>query len=1114
MKWLKKLKLVNWHYFKDEEILFGKQTMITGSNAAGKSTIIDALQVLFIADGRMIRFNSSAHDDAKRSILSYLRGKVGSDDKQYLREDDFTTYLMAEFFDEAKKEYFVVLTIIDVYKDDTIDQEFFIVNRCRIQDLEYMHETGHLKNRDEFHRYIDRLENRSIPERTKEGYQKALLHRMGQVDHRFFPTFSKALSFKPIQDVRDFVYDYILDEKELQLDIMKENFEVHQQYKKELEDLVVRQEALEKIKSIHEQYIKYGETAEQQEYVIRQLEHLLEQEEFEEMQVNLQVLSDSLKNQREENNLIEVELVEAEEARKEAYRALHSNASKKRQEVLLKAITEDQKNLIEQKAELVSLIKIFKNESQKVKNLRDLQENIHLKWDDLTLSKLDEGLANLMFGVQSLELGESPKIDLTIVGEELANLHNRFIIAGSEATKKITELESEKDILEKEIRDLENKKRSYPEPVKNLKRVLEEKLCGKSAVWIFCEEMEVQNEEWRNAIEGYLSTQRFDLLVEPAYFEEALQIYEKEKWKLGLEGAGLVNSEKERIYLGTMKPNTLAGEVHSENPVIKARIEHLMGRVVKAISENELSRHQAAVTPTCMLYQNLVARQMKEERYRIPYIGLKAIPRQLELKRQQLQEIEKFLSEHRQSKSLFEHWQELLKDSRTVYKEMNHKCSLPQYISDTESRLKDHQIELNQLDAEGIKKLEGSCNFWELRIKELDKKKTNFNKSIAVDESRQESLEKELIRKKEFLEQAIAEINEWIDLNSPVIHTEAERRWRDAEKQQRTTVEKIGNWKRSQTGTRSLANGVFTQLGDERLDFNIKHHFNGKRDATGNEEYQHLFDQINIDISEYQVKLEEALSQSEEEFASHFVYKMKEAIETAKRQFFLLNKSLNQFPFNEESYQFDVKPSDKYKRFYNVIMNLSTIDKSSLFDLPDEEQNQALHELFEMLTKGEESEQQEFTDYRRYLDFDLIITSSTGSKIRFSTVLKEKSGGETQTPFYIAILSSFNQLYQSLKTMRLVVFDEAFNKMDEERIQTSLRLIKNMNFQLIAAVPDEKLASMAKEVSTIVIVNRVGYECFTDMIEYTEQERGEELTEQGDEQLLSVQHSLLAAEEI
>lgn len=79
------------------------------------------------------------------------------------------------------------------------------------------------------------------------------------------------------------------------------------------------------------------------------------------------------------------------------------------------------------------------------------------------------------------------------------------------------------------IRDLEQHKRSYAEPVRQLKAILEERLRGRSAVWVFCEQMELRDETWRNAVEGYLNTQRFDLLVEPSCFAEALSIYEREK---------------------------------------------------------------------------------------------------------------------------------------------------------------------------------------------------------------------------------------------------------------------------------------------------------------------------------------------------------------------------------------------------------------------------------------------------------------------------------------------------------------------------------------------------------------------------------------------------------
>ena len=41
--------------------------------------------------------------------------------------------------------------------------------------------------------------------------------------------------------------------------------------------------------------------------------------------------------------------------------------------------------------------------------------------------------------------------------------------------------------------------------------------------------MELEGGLWRNAEEGFLNTQRFDLLVEPECFAEALSIYEREK---------------------------------------------------------------------------------------------------------------------------------------------------------------------------------------------------------------------------------------------------------------------------------------------------------------------------------------------------------------------------------------------------------------------------------------------------------------------------------------------------------------------------------------------------------------------------------------------------------
>lgn len=194
MKWMKRLRLINWHYFKDVTMEFGKQTLITGPNAVGKSTIIDALQVLFVADQRMIRFNAAAHDDAKRSFIHYLRGKIGSDDRSFLRDGDFTTYIVVEFRDEDRKEWFVVGVAVDVYRGgSSTEEEFFILADCTLDDLELVNSNGILLNRDQFRKRYGgegtrvgaSAGRRALFERNKANYQKALLARMGQLHERF-----------------------------------------------------------------------------------------------------------------------------------------------------------------------------------------------------------------------------------------------------------------------------------------------------------------------------------------------------------------------------------------------------------------------------------------------------------------------------------------------------------------------------------------------------------------------------------------------------------------------------------------------------------------------------------------------------------------------------------------------------------------------------------------------------------------------------------------------------------------------------------------------------------------------------------------------------------------
>ena len=71
MKTLTKLLLTNWHYFSHEVISFDQINFLTGTNGSGKTTIIDAIQLVMLGDTNGHYFNKSASEKADLPLLCY-----------------------------------------------------------------------------------------------------------------------------------------------------------------------------------------------------------------------------------------------------------------------------------------------------------------------------------------------------------------------------------------------------------------------------------------------------------------------------------------------------------------------------------------------------------------------------------------------------------------------------------------------------------------------------------------------------------------------------------------------------------------------------------------------------------------------------------------------------------------------------------------------------------------------------------------------------------------------------------------------------------------------------------------------------------------------------------
>ena len=99
-------------------IFSGADVSITGHSGSGKSTVIDAIQIVLYAntDGRGF-FNKAAADDSDRTLIEYLRGMVNiseNNESQYLRNKNFSSTIVIELEQTRTHEKQCVGVVFDV----------------------------------------------------------------------------------------------------------------------------------------------------------------------------------------------------------------------------------------------------------------------------------------------------------------------------------------------------------------------------------------------------------------------------------------------------------------------------------------------------------------------------------------------------------------------------------------------------------------------------------------------------------------------------------------------------------------------------------------------------------------------------------------------------------------------------------------------------------------------------------------------------------------------------------------------------------------------------------------------------------------------------------------
>lgn len=1049
MKKLTRMKVINWHRFTNCTIDFDDSTLLSGENGAGKSTLLDAIQFVIICSANS--FNKAAHENGKRKLTGYIRCKTGRENKPYERTGALSAHVALEFYEEKRKRYFVIGAVVDSASEGQETTVRYLMDNQRMEEGMFLN-GRQIKSIAEF-----RTSNKGIKQwcKTQTEARKMVLSRLGRIEDKFFSLIPKALAFKPIDDIKDFVYSYVLDKKDVNIDVLRENVRTYQELERMLDTVKKRMEKLEKIERHYEEVRACLGKDRMYEYFLKRAElditkeHIREAEKnkkFEQYSIEKEekhlegVLSERDKKRELETNL-RVELKQNKD-----FLALEEQENEKK-----RLLTELEGYLAERR-ELKKSVAEALNHAKKLLEISDVDGCIREYYD--CLKEKDE----------SLDVAKLRSLADEVIRYK-QNMYGKIQSKIAQVQIALDENKTKRKELNWKIERLEKKKLTYPESVDNVLRTVKEEFARigrKPEPYILCELLEIKDEEWRNAVEGYLNTQRFYILVEPENFDIALGIYERLRREKKAFGVGLINTKNMEKY-ETAPQETLASVVTSANKYARRYINMVLGKVQMCSRYEDLKKYPISITKGCMRYQNRVASAIRPEVFRVPFIGKNAFKVQLAQAKERRDELEQEI------KAQEKH----LQNMQSVFMPLSTEADIDiKYRLEviTNIRLAEGAIKKCEDNIKTLKKNSSliqkqiQLEALEKIVKELDTKISRTNQKIG----RMKEKVKELDRQRETL------VAGQMQQNGEVLCLAAEAGdefpvWNkeyESQTRQKTFEQFYSNYERRKKANITLKEKAKEQMVDCMIQYKTAHDFGAAASLEGFPEFAAVYDRLkHSELLEYEGKVQSARRAAEDEFREQFLAKLQENMKQAQGEFKELNKALKDITFSNERYEFLFMPSKKYRSYYEMIMDdFNVLQGESIFSgIFHETHKEVIDELFERLALNNENSTKtldEFTDYRTYMDYDIKIVHSDNSYSYYSKVCEEKSGGETQTPFYVTVAASFVQLYGNNiggEAAGLVMFDEAFNNMDDERIGGVLEFLKRLPLQIIIAAPPDKI---------------------------------------------------------
>lgn len=1077
--------LNNWGGIDHKVLEFHEYVnLFSGKSGSGKSTVMDAIQVILYGSFSPSFLNKAA-DDAKnrRSVLSYLRGEQ-KDGSANRKDCDFCSVIALEMEDTGTHITTCIGIAFEVRKSDSEIKKFvYFSHSGKMPESEYLTEQGVCYSNQEIKKLVSSRakseDNRGKGDvnriyGSKEAYLGTLYDViLGYIDQNRFITMEKsAIALKMTNGTGQFIRDYMFPKNTSNtIATISEQLDSYRQIKDKIEDLRKRIEILTDIQTSGQELVRLQSDKIRAEAMIRCIG-------IEDLRARIQTAEEDKKIIAEKQEQLQGKIKERSAARGETEQELIQVSA----DLKSSDLGGKQQQYEELDARSQMLADNTRQWNKILLGMKNWEE------DDVITDYISNPVLNLI-----AELGSGN------VTEELCqNLHLKIESAKQNIENEVEDYSEQRREIGKELKekkrlvdDMKHNRKPYEENLRSARTALSQQLSDRYGttvrVQIFADLFDVQEEEWKNAIEGRMGRLKRSLITEPQYAHEAAVLFRNMKQ---YENVDLINSKA----IADSKPDCMEGSLYeavkTQEAYVDVCLKRYLGHIIKCRSVEELEQVRDGVTPDCYSYSNFIFRHLKKKDYTTrACIGRRVSKARLaeyekdveELSRQEMQ-LDDLLRRLKEARDF-----ECLKDEPSHYVKLSR-------AGEELARVNKKKMELE----ETIRSLREGA------YKELEEKEQSLQKQVKMVQEELDQTQGELARLGSRIGELSGEnesrrqqLEEKLQGYVPNEALEQEV-WELLKKQ---SGQAVINRKKAQVADleeKEQAQAETLRAARNRYIFAYPAGpFNGAE--TSNEAYEKLLEKYLTDFEPaYEEEFEKKCASIYKSLRENVIATIHGDIKAAKRHAYEINRLLRETNFSDSTYQIKIEPAkNENGQFFDMLMaeeldskNLDNAGIDGQISFGEDAFYQKYEQKIKLLTdkfmppKDEDEhlraqkrkEMEQYADYRNYLSFSMFeqVTDEHGNVIRENFVddmAGRDSGGEGQNPKYVALLAGFAMLYmqQSKRDskIKLVLLDEAFSKMDQERSAVCLKYARKMDLQLIVCVPDERLQSLIRNVDCV-----------------------------------------------